>query len=260
MKTKSNTIVIIGAGNVATQLGLALKKAKHPILQVFSKRKASAAKLAKKLNCSSSTTPSKLNPDADIYIIAVSDDAINDVVKKLNINNKIVVHTTGSTSIDALKKASTNIGVFYPLQTFSINRKVDFSNIPICIEACNNKTLTVLKSIAKSISKDVKLVSSDQRKAIHLAAVFACNFTNHFYAIAENILNDNQLSLDIIKPLIAETTEKIKKNSPAKMQTGPAIRGDNKTIKKQLALLTDKEQKKIYELVSKSIAKQKLIE
>ena len=242
---------------MATQLGLALKKAKHPILQVFSKRKASAAKLAKTLGCTSSITPSQLNQDADVYIIAVNDDSINAVVKKLRLNNKTIVHTSGSVGMDALKKASKNSGVFYPIQTFSTDRKANFNTIPICIEASNPATLKTLKTIAKSISKNVQEVNSKQREAIHLAAVFACNFSNQLYSIAEEILKDNQLSLDLIKPLILETAEKIKTHSPTSMQTGPAIRGDKKTMGKQLSRLSNKEQKKLYALMSKSIANSK---
>lgn len=253
MNTKPHTIVIIGAGNVATQLGLALKKAKYPILQVLSKRKASASKLGIILNAEHTSSYSKLNLNADFYIIAVSDDAISEVAKKLNLDKQIIVHTSGSVSLDVLKNSSTNIGVFYPLQTFSKERKANFRNIPICYEANNSKTHQRLLLLARSISRTVKSINSDQRKSIHLAAVFACNFTNHFYSIAEDILKSNNMSLDILKPLIEETTNKIKENSPSDMQTGPAIRDDKKTVIKHIGMLTDKDQKQAYKLISKLI-------
>ena len=253
MKTTNYNIVLIGAGNIATQLGAALKRANHIIVQVYSKHQSSSQKLAKLLKCEHTNSPEKINKTADIYIIAVNDDAISEVAKQLNLSDRIVVHTSGSVAMDVLKPTSKNIGVFYPLQTFSKNKTVDFKNVPICLEANNTKTYKTLEQLAKSISNNVKKVNSEQRINIHIAAVFACNFTNHFYTIANDILQANKLSLDIIKPLIAETAEKIKNNPPAKMQTGPAIRGDKKTMDKHLKMLTNKNYKQLYQLISKSI-------
>jgi predicted short-subunit dehydrogenase-like oxidoreductase (DUF2520 family) len=159
--------------------------------------------------------------------------------------------------MDILKSAAKNYGVFYPLQTFSKNKKADFKTIPICLEANNTSTLKVIQSLGKSISNNVRTINSEQRKVVHLSAVFACNFTNHFYAIASDILASKKLSLDILKPLIEETANKIKNNSPAKMQTGPAIRGDKKTMNAHLKLLENKEYKKLYKLMSESIMKLK---
>jgi predicted short-subunit dehydrogenase-like oxidoreductase (DUF2520 family) len=253
LKTTNYKIVIIGAGNVATQLGAALKKANHTIVQVYSKHRSSSEKLAKLLKCDHTISPEKINRTADIYIIAVNDDAIGEVAKQFNFSDKIVAHTSGSVAMDVLKPISKNSGVFYPLQTFSINKKVDLKNVPICIEANNIKTAKILEQLGKTISKNVRKINSEQRINIHIAAVFACNFTNHFYSIADEILKANKLSLDIIKPLIAETAEKIRNNPPAKMQTGPAIRGDKKTMDKHLKMLVDKDLKKLYQLISKNI-------
>ena len=253
LKTTNYTIVFIGAGNVAKQLGLALKKVNHTIVQVYSKHRSSSKKLAKLLKCDHTISPEKINRTADIYIIAVNDDAIVEVAKQLNVSDKIVIHTSGSVAMDVLKSTSKNSGVFYPLQTFSKNKKIDFKNVPICLEANNTKTYKTLEQVAKSISNNVQKINSEQRINIHIAAVFACNFTNHFYSIANDILQTNKLSLDIIKPLIAETAEKIKNNPPTKMQTGPAIRGDKKTMDKHLKMLTNKNYKQLYQLISKSI-------
>ena len=251
---QSEKIILIGAGNVATQLGLALKRSKHSILQVYSKHKSSANTLAKLLNCRSADLPEKINPDADIYIIAIKDDKIVQLVKQLNLKNKIIVHTSGSIDMTVLKTVSKNHGVFYPLQTFSKNKKTDFKNIPICIEASNKDTLTGLRTLAKSISTNVQEINSQQRKVIHLAAVFACNFSNHLYSIADTLLSENKLSFDLLKPLIQETADKIKDNSPAEMQTGPAIRGDKKIMDAQLKMLAGKkEYQQLYKLLSKSI-------
>jgi predicted short-subunit dehydrogenase-like oxidoreductase (DUF2520 family) len=246
-------IVLIGAGNVATQLGLALKKSNHRILQVYSKHNPSAIELAKKLKSPFTTSLDEINPTADIYIISVKDDAIANVADHLRLTGKIVVHTSGSVDIESLKACSKNYGVFYPLQTFSKSKKTDFKKVPVCLEANNKNTFKILETLAKSITNNTHKINSQQRINIHIAAVFACNFTNHFYAIADDILKSNKLSLDLIKPLIAETAEKIKNNTPLEMQTGPAIRGDKKTMEKHLKMITDKKYKQLYKLVSESI-------
>jgi predicted short-subunit dehydrogenase-like oxidoreductase (DUF2520 family) len=253
MKPETN-IILIGAGNVATQLGLALYDAGYKIAQVYSPTKRSASALAKKLRSEAITDLKKLNKDADVYIIAIKDDAIESIAKQLKLKDQIVVHTSGSVSVNVLKKASKNYGVFYPLQTFTKDKKMNFREVPICIEGNNKKTSTTLQYFAKSISSNVQVIDSRQRQIIHLAAVFACNFSNHMYSIAEEILKKNKLSLDILKPLIAETAEKIKTNSPAKVQTGPAVRGDKKVMKGHLELLKgEKEMKEIYKMISDNI-------
>ena len=244
---------MIGAGNVATQLGLALKRANHKIIQVYSKHNPSAIELAKKLKSPFTTSLDEIISDADIYIISVKDDAIANVANHIRLNDKIIIHTSGSVAVDSIKSCSKNYGVFYPLQTFSKNKKADFKKVPICLEANNKKTFKILETLAKSISNNIHKINSQQRINIHIAAVFACNFTNHFYVIADDILKSNKLSLDLIKPLIAETAEKIKNNSPIEMQTGPAIRGDKKTMDKHLKMITNKKYKQLYKLVSKSI-------
>ncbi|MDF2436294.1 MAG: oxidoreductase [Bacteroidota bacterium] len=252
-KIKTDTrIILIGAGNVATQLGLALYNAGYKISQVYSKTKSSSSALAKKLKAESITDLKKLNDDASIYIIAIKDDAIAEIAKQLKLKDQIVVHTSGSVSVDVLKRISENYGVFYPLQTFTKDKKVNFKAVPLCIEGNNKSTSTTLQYFAKSISSNVKVINSEQRKVIHLAAVFACNFSNHMYAIAEDLLKENKLSLDLLKPLIEETALKIKDHSPAKVQTGPAIRGDKKVMEGHLKMLKG-EEKKIYKIISEHI-------
>ena len=250
------TISIIGAGNLATQLGNALHKEGYLISQVYSRTQKNAAVLSKKLNAKPISNLKKLSTDASIYIIAVKDDAVEAVAKQLKLKDKIVVHTSGSVSINVLKNCSKNYGVFYPLQTFSKNKTANFKTIPVCIEASNNSTSTTLQYFAKSISGNVQKINSEQRKKIHLAAVFACNFSNHMYAIAETLLKKDKLSLDLLKPLIEETANKIKDNKPNTVQTGPAIRKDKKTMDGHLKLLSkEKDLQKIYTLISDSIAK-----
>lgn len=247
-------VILIGAGNVAAHLGLALQKSGQTIIQVYSKHSSNAVSLAKRLKCAHTDSLKAIDKTADVYIIAVKDDAVVEVAKQLKLKDKIVVHTSGSVDMTVLKAASKNYGVFYPLQTFSKTKKVNFKNIPLCLEANNTSTLNGLVRLAESISKNVQKINSEQRRTIHLAAVFACNFSNHFYAIADTILTSKGLSLDILKPLIEETASKIKSGSPAELQTGPAVRKDTETMNKHLKLLEEKKvYRQMYKLLSKSI-------
>lgn len=256
MKTafSSQKIVIIGAGNLATQLGRTLHKAGYKILQVYSPSRKSAELLATKLNSTGITDIKKIDTGAFMYFISIKDDAIASFCKRLMLDNQLVVHTSGTVDAAVLKTCSKNYGVFYPLQTFSKDKPVDFKNIPVCIESNNKTSARLLERVARSITTNVQEVSSEQRKVLHLAAVFACNFSNHMYTIASEILLKHQLSFDLLKPLIAETADKVQGNDPAEMQTGPAKRKDTKTMKAHLKLLNkDKELKTIYKLISKHI-------
>lgn len=247
-------IVLIGAGNVATHLGLAYKSAGYEIIQVWSKTIESARRLAKQLGVVPLTDIGKLSKDADVYVIAVKDDAVSLIVKKLALKEKLIIHTSGTVPMLLLKTASKNYGVIYPLQTFSKNRKIDFSTVPLCVEANDKNTEKRVVALARAISKNVYVISSEKRKALHLAAVFACNFSNHMYAVAEKIIKKQKLPFALLIPLIEETAAKIKTGSPVKMQTGPAIRGDKVVIKEHLRMLAgDTKAKKIYELISESI-------
>jgi len=188
-------------------------------------------------------------PIADVTIIAVSDDAIAEVSSK--VKNSFVVHTSGSVSMISLKN-KTDRGVFYMLQTFSKNKEVDFSEVPFCLEAENNEKYLFLEKLAKSIGNNVYQIDSKQRKAIHVAAVFVNNFTNHMYKMGNDICIEHQVPFEILQPLIEETAIKVKTLLPEKAQTGPAIRNDKKTIKNHLDLLNNK-QKEIYTIITKSI-------
>ncbi len=242
-------VIIIGNGNVATQLSKALMKSDAcNLVQIYSRSKPDNYFIEKNIE-----TTQKLNKikNADLYIISISDDAISEFSKKMNFKNKLVVHTSGSVSMAELK-CNTNKGVFYPLQTISKNKKVSFKNIPLCIEAETKNDLKLLNKVAKSISNKVYFIDSEQRKSLHVSAVFVNNFTNHLYKIANDLCNDYKVDFEILKPLINETAKKIKKLSPKEAQTGPAIRNDKKTINKHLELL-NKNQQKIYTLLSNSI-------
>ncbi len=232
-------ICLIGAGNLATQLGMALLEKGHQIVQVWSRTQRRAAELASKLKCPYTTEISLISSDTDIYILAVSDTAIESVLAKRNWGNTMVVHTAGSTPMSILAPYCKNFGVFYPFQTFTIAKKVEFDNIPVCIEANSPQNLDILKELAQSISQNIKLFDSSQRQQIHLSAVFACNFANHFYAIAEELLREKGIDFEILQPLILETASKAAYQSPVLSQTGPAIRNDTAIMDKHLSMLAD---------------------
>lgn len=248
-------IVLIGAGNVATQLGLALRKAGINILQVYSRTPESAEKLASLLQASFTTNLELLKQDAHLYIVAVADHAMEDVVKGMQARNKFVVHTSGSVDMDLFEPHASNYGVLYPLQTFSRTRNVEFSSIPVCIEANSLQNIELLNLLASRISDDIRTVASPQRRILHLAAVFACNFPNFMYSVAESMLRKANLDFDLVKPLILETAIKVQSISPVKAQTGPALRGDTRVLEEHLELLKgDPEIMKLYGMISEEIA------
>lgn len=247
-------VVIIGAGNVATHLARAFKAVNVQVTQGWSYHYENALVLANEVGAHAIKDLSVLDTAADLCIIAVKDDAIAELIPQLTDIKGVVVHTSGAVSINVFEGLIKNYGVFYPLQTFSKNKVVSFSNIPLCVEANDENTLKVLKEIANKLSANVIEVSSEKRKILHLSAVFACNFTNHLYALAQEVLTVNGLDFDILRPLIAETANKVQDELPLNVQTGPAIRNDNETIKKHEELL--KEQPallEIYKTLSNSI-------
>jgi predicted short-subunit dehydrogenase-like oxidoreductase (DUF2520 family) len=248
-------IVIIGAGNLATQLALALFEKGFQVNQIYSRNIESARELAQKVNASFTNDLSQLYSEADIYVIAVKDSAIQEVLENLNLDeSKLIVHTAGSIPMNILEGFTNNYGVLYPLQTFSKSRKVDFSGIPICFEANHPSNILKLEELGKTLSISVNQINSDERKTLHLAAVFTNNFVNHFYSIGAEILQDKKLDFDLLKPLIRETAAKIESMNPAEAQTGPARRNDQNIIGAQLKMLHDKpEYQKIYSFVSESI-------
>ncbi|MDA3952471.1 MAG: DUF2520 domain-containing protein [Bacteroidales bacterium] len=249
-----NGIVILGAGNVATHLSIALKKAGFLIKCVYSKTIPAAKTLALKVDSHYTNEINQIPVEADLYIIAVKDEIIEEIIKHIKLKYGVIVHTAGSISIDVFKGRFKNYGVFYPLQTFSISRNIDFSNIPICIESSNKVLENKLSNLANSLSNSVHLINSKERKWLHLSAVFASNFANHMYSQASEILSQSGVSFDLLKPLITETAQKAIDNDPIKAQTGPAIRNDQNVINKHLEMLKNNpEFEKIYRILSDSI-------
>lgn len=246
--SRMKSIVLLGTGNVATNLFLALKKSQEfKIIQVFNHNETSLERF------SSVPTTSKYNEilPADIYLISVKDDEILNVSALLNPGGALVVHTAGGIPMDILK-SHDRCGVLYPLQTFSKIRPVEFDNIPICIEAADENDLQLLKELAAHLSGSVFEISSDQRKSLHLAAVFVNNFVNYLYSEGEQICRDNNIPFEILLPLIKETAHKVSIMSPRDAQTGPAIRNDRRVIEAHLEQLNP-HQKKIYSLLTQSI-------
>ncbi|PWB22233.1 Rossmann-like and DUF2520 domain-containing protein [Flavobacterium sp. HTF] len=243
-------ITLIGSGNVAQHLIKAFTKSELiEIAQVFSRNKETLTHL---LDSDKIVTDFSEVIPADLCIIAVSDNAISEVSKQLPFQNQLVVHTSGTATLDVLASENRK-GVFYPLQTFSKNKEVDFSQIPFCLEAENPGDFTVLQTVAKSISDAVFAISSEQRKALHVSAVFVNNFTNHLYQLGQQICEEHQVPFEILKPLIQETSEKIKTLNPDEAQTGPAKRNDTGTIEAHLKYLTNENQKNIYKILTQSI-------
>lgn len=243
-------ITLIGSGNVAQHLIKTFAKSELvEIVQVFSRKKETLASLIEFDKIVNDFEDLK---EADLYIIAVSDKAIADVSKQLPFQNRIVVHTSGAASLDVLDSKNRK-GVFYPLQTFSKNAAIDFSTVPLCLEAENTFDFRVLETVGKSISNAVFAINSDQRKALHVAAVFVNNFTNHLYQIGQEICEEHQVPFEVLKPLIKETAEKINSLDPIDAQTGPAKRHDFNTIEAHLDYLTNENQKNIYKILTQSI-------
>jgi predicted short-subunit dehydrogenase-like oxidoreductase (DUF2520 family) len=254
LNTTINNIVLLGAGNVATHLGIALKKKGHRIIQVFSRTTKSARELAVKLDTAYITKLAELNYSADLYLFCLKDDILLDVLKQTLFNDQILVHTAGSLPLNIFKDFGFHFGVIYPVQTFIKERNLDLTDVPFCIEASTSYAEKILVNLASGLSGKVQIVDSEKRKVIHLAAVFACNFTNHMYFLADQLMRENGLNFDLLKPLIRETAAKILEVDPETAQTGPAKRGDNQILEDHLHLLKDLPgMQKIYTFVSDSI-------
>lgn len=242
-------VCILGGGNVATHLAKAFLKASGvQLVQIYARTIAQVDAFKQQTSITNSL---ELLNDADVYIISVSDDAVAKVSAELVAKNKLVVHTSGSVSLDALQKHDRS-GVFYPLQSFSKEKEVDFTTIPFCLETSHKEDYALLEQLASSIGKNIYAINSEQRKCLHVAAVFVNNFTNHMYKIGNDICNQYEVPFEVLAPLIQETAQKITALSPEEAQTGPAKRNDKKTIDNHLGLL-DEHQQKIYQLITKSI-------
>lgn len=229
-------VAIIGSGNVATVLGRLIIQKKHQVVQVMSQHIDHAKVLAEEWGANFADFNGLPDVTADIYIIAIADNALNDSLIRLSFHNKPVFHTAGSASKEVLKGVSKNYGVLYPLQSLR-KEMTEIPPIPFLIDANNEETLEVLRSFANNLSNDVLIASDDERIKLHIAAVIVSNFTNHLYTIAEDFCNKEKVNFNLLKPLIMETALRIKELSPATVQTGPALRKDVVTLDKHLKIL-----------------------
>ncbi|MFM2011102.1 MAG: hypothetical protein RLZZ479_1493 [Bacteroidota bacterium] len=243
-------VSIIGSGNVAQHLIQAFQlNSQIELVQVVAR---DIKKVAHLLDSNRITSDYTQLQEADLYIIAVADDAIARVSSALPFENRLVAHTSGTVALEGLDPKNRP-AVFYPLQTFSKDKPIDFKSVPICLEAENEKDVQILKQLAHSISDAVYYINSEQRKALHVAAVFVNNFVNHLYQMGNEICDTNAIPFEILKPLIQETANKIATLSPKNAQTGPAKRNDLKTIAAHEEFLKDENQAAIYKLLTQSL-------
>lgn len=249
-------ITLIGSGNVAYNLGHALIGKGFEIVEVYSRTIKNAKQLAEKLTANYTSDLSKLNVISDLYVIASRDDAIEKIAEQLNLENKLIVHTSGSVGIEILQKASINYGSFYPLQTFTKSHLADVSQIPFCIEGNTEENKHNLIELANKLSNNVIEIDSVQRQKLHLAAVFTSNFANYMQVIAQDVCEEQEVDFDLLKPLIKEVYQKNSRSKAENNQTGPAKREDEFTMQKHLDLMkNDKEKQELYSLISSMIIK-----
>ncbi|MDR1406890.1 MAG: DUF2520 domain-containing protein [Tannerella sp.] len=249
-------VVFVGAGNVAAHLSAAMQRAGHDVVQVYSRTDVHARTLANRLQTEWTADLKTLVRDAGLYVFCVSDDALPDVIAAVRPNGALWIHTAGSVPLDVFGRHVERGGVLYPLQTFSKAREVDFARVPCFVEARLPQDEVLLCRIAGEISGDVRALASYQRKRLHLAAVFACNFTNHMYAIAAKTLEREGLPWEILLPLIDATAAGVHTLAPSQAQTGPAARGDRRVMDMQAELTADADVKRIYQLISDHIYKE----
>jgi predicted short-subunit dehydrogenase-like oxidoreductase (DUF2520 family) len=255
---QENSIVLLGAGNLATQLGIALQDKGFSIAQVYSRTLLSAETLGNRLHTDYTDKIENIIPDATIYLFSLKDSALPEVLTKLPSLRGLFIHTAGSIPSDVFAGHSERYGVLYPLQTFSKNRKISFDDIPLFVEANHPEDEALLEDIARTLSNRVVRLSSEKRVQLHLAAVFAGNFTNHLYYLASQILEEQSLDRQLLLPLIREIASKIEYLHPREAQTGPAVRYDENVMNKHLEMLKDKPHwQELYRLLSRNIYRQK---
>jgi predicted short-subunit dehydrogenase-like oxidoreductase (DUF2520 family) len=239
---KIESVSIIGAGNVATHLATELFSKGVKIHEIWSWHLMNAEELAKKTSASTCITLAELKTDVDLVIIAIKDDSVVAMINQLPRGIHAIVHTSGGLNMDILEGICSNVGVFYPLQSFKKDDEVDWKSTPICIEGSSNEFASELKSLGEEISKTVQYINTEQRKKIHIAAVIANNFTNYLYSVAHDIVIDANVSFDLLLPLIKQSANKLTGKDPFELQTGPAKRNDVKLIHDHLESLESKQE------------------
>lgn len=249
-------IVVVGSGNVATHFARAFHASGNDIVQVYSRNIAHAQVLASQLDAQAIDRFADLADDAHLYLLAIPDDALYEVVTQISPKQGIMVHTSGSVPMDVLKPLSAKIGVVYSPQTFIKSLEMNYSELPFCIEASDGEVLERLKNLVLPVSEKIYEINSDQRRKLHLAAVFVNNFGNALNAMAQDITMQNDIPFEILHPIIAVTAEKASHGDLWLLQTGPAVRGDEKTISNHKKLLSgDGDLLEIYSLITNIIQK-----
>ena len=261
MDNKDNNmrIVMVGAGNVATHIAVALAGCGVPPIQVWSRTLGSARVLADMVGSQATNDIDALTPDADVYIVSVADNALADVIKRLSAGHRqgVFVHTAGTMPMSLFDGLHNHYGVLYPMQTFSKQKALDFKAIPCFIEASNESSLAVVEKLADMLSDNVRELSGADRKWLHVAAVFACNFANACCAMAAQVLQKHGIDFDVLLPLVDETTNKLHHLAPVDAQTGPAVRCDRNVMSRHLQMLADDRQlEEVYRMMSDVIMSQ----
>ena len=249
-------IVVVGSGNVATHFARAFHASGNDIMQVYPRNIAHAQVLASQLDAQAINRFADLADDAHLYLLAIPDDALYEVVTQISPKQGIVVHTSGSVPMDVLKPLSAKIGVVYSPQTFVKSLEMNYSELPFCLEASDGEVLERLKDLVLPVSEKVYDINSDQRRKLHLAAVFVNNFVNALNAMAQDITMQNDIPFEILHPIIAVTAEKASHGDLWQLQTGPAMRGDEKTIANHRKMLAnDPQLLQLYDLITSIIQK-----
>lgn len=245
-------IAIIGSGNIASFFANKIYK-NYELTQIISKNIEHAKQLSSKYKCQYSNNLEHLNNDLEVIIFAVKDDVLIELSKTYSFQNKLVIHTAGSVDLDDIKSFSKNISCIWCIYSIQKDNLPTSDSIPLVVNANNETSLNLVKKIAASISKNIIQLSDEQKNILHLAAVFANNFTNHLYVLSKQICEDHQIPFDILKPIILNTAEKVQNQNPKLLQSGPAIRHDKQTMEKHLMLIQNDNLKKLYSLLSTSI-------
>ena len=254
---KKYHVSFIGSGNVAFHLAKSMNKAGVMVDEVWSPNRGNREWLAKNVNAKTVESPAGITAASDVYIIAVPDDKVKEVVSSLPPVKGIVAHTSGITPMSVISSRFKSSGVFYPLQTFSKQREVNMATVPFCIEGNTKVAAKKLTDLAGKLSRNIYAVNSNERKELHLAAVFVSNFVNHLYHTANTLVEENGLSFELLLPLIEEVAAKVKTLSPDAAQTGPARRNDENTLEIHREMLhPHPDFQALYDLITRQIKKQ----
>lgn len=248
------SLSIIGAGNIGWHLGIAFRRSGLHIKSIISRDRRKGEELAVRIGASYVDSIECIESIPDVFVICVQDKEIKGIVDVLKEKEIPLLHVSGSTSIDVFSFCKSEYGVIYPLQTFTRGVEMTYEDIPFLLEASSSVFMNCLEDLAARVTNKILHIHSKQRLKIHVAAVYACNFSNHMAAIAEKILKEEGLNLELIRPLMGQTFEKLSTKSPLKVQTGPAVRNDEETIQKHIKALTEyASEKELYELISQQI-------